>query len=246
MTVYQWDQYDTYKNHNKLISEYYEAVHYCHERALHKLPLASGSKGLDIACGHGESTRLLTKFADSVIGVDSSTELIRLAREQEYPKQTEFICSTFQDYKYGDEKFDLVSGSWFLNHIHNEPDLKTTISKIKSLLKPGGCISFVVPGDSFTSRRVQQLALEEYQWEQAWIEEQPKSTHGVFRYNEESWIRTTIWQPMYLIRLFNKWFNLHTWDVKSTLVREKRLPELNMEPPFEIIYGQLRESEASR
>jgi len=195
---------------------------------------------LDIACGFGESTRLISRFSESVIGIDSSTEMIRVANEQKLGEKFCFICSRFEDFESEQQQFDLISATWFLNHIHDESELEIVFSKISHLLRPGGHVSFVVPSAAFCSRGTQLLARDQFDWHQGWTEEQTRFTKGVFSYGE-SWIPTTIWQPLYLMRLLSRWFDIRCWDVKSTIVSECRLDFWETEPPFEVIHGTKRE-----
>ncbi|EMI55911.1 class I SAM-dependent methyltransferase [Rhodopirellula sallentina] len=239
MTVYQWQNYDQYKSEANQVRDYYDSVHRCHELALQEMLREPCGSALDIACGHGESTKILEDYAHSLVGVDSSDDLIDIAIAQNEHPRTQYYCSTFEDFEAEDGSFDLVSAAWYWNHVHCESGLEEAAKKIHALLRPGGYVSFVVPGDSFTSRRIQDIAREGFHWNQAWTHEMPEATEGVFSY-DDTWIRTKIWQPFFLMRKFSAWFDLSTWDVKATLVREGRLPHLCSEPPFEILYGKAR------
>ena len=236
MTVYQWTNYDRYKSEVNLVRDYYDAVHRCHHLALQRTIPEKCGRALDVACGHGESTHILRDFASSIVGVDSSAELIDIACSQNDHDKTSFVCDSFNDYEPEGPSFDLISAAWYWNHVHCREDIILAAKKMRSLLSTGGRVAFVVPGDSFTSRRIQQIARTDFQWRQAWTHEEPESTEGVFSY-DSTWIQTKIWQPFYLMRLLSDWFDLSAWDVKGTLIREKRLLGLVAEPPFEVLYG---------
>ncbi|GAA4458230.1 class I SAM-dependent methyltransferase [Novipirellula rosea] len=239
MTVYRWTNYDQYKSAVTCVREYYDAVHRCHELALQQLVPQKCELALDIACGHGESTQILKPFANSIVGVDSSEDLIDIANSQNEDPAVRYVCSTFADFDAADESIDLISAAWYWNHVHTAEDLEAAAVKIASLLRPGGSVAFVIPGDSFTSRRIQSIAREDFQWRQAWTHEEREWTEGLFSY-DDTWIQTKIWQPFFLMKFFREWFDLSTWDVKGTLVREDRLSGLVAEPPFEILYGKRR------
>jgi 2-polyprenyl-3-methyl-5-hydroxy-6-metoxy-1,4-benzoquinol methylase len=238
-TTYQWNRYDEYKTLNDRVGEYYATVHQCLAQAIEHTLTDRCQLGLDIACGHGESTRLLSRFADRVVGVDSSDELIRIAREHELGDKFEFECCSFEDFVPPAEKFDIVTAAWYLNHVHTEEAVQGVIEKICQVLRPGGTVAMVVPGDAFTSRRTQAIGLNSFGWKQAWYEETSTFTRGVFDYGDD-WIPTTVWQPTWLMRQLNEHFEIRSWDVKGTMVAEQRLVGLDVEPPFEILYGQLR------
>ncbi len=234
-----WSNYDTFKSDKEIVMRYYAAVHRCVVLALCLLLKRKVPRALDIACGHGDSTKVLTGFAESIVGVDSSEGLIALAREREFDADVQFVCSTFERFEHTGSGFDLISGSWFLNHVHSENELAATAQRIQAMLNPGGSVLFVVPSDAFTSNRTQKLA-RVIDWVQAWTNEDVAWTEGIFRFGDE-WIPTTVWQPLFLMQQLRPYFDLETWDIKGTLVRENLLPELHSEPPFEVIYGRLKE-----
>lgn len=233
----QWQDYDQFKTSNDHVSEYYQAVQTCHAEALAELVRSKVAHGLDIASGHGETSKLLLNFAEQVVGVDSSEDLITKAKMCQTPNLN-FVCSSFEEYQPS-TKFDLISATWFLNHVHSKQDLEATFEKIKSMLNPGGCVSFVTPSNSFTSANIQKIALSLFQWRQAWFEEGDGYTRGVLSYYGQ-WIPTTIWEPVFLMRMLDKHFDVQTWDVKQTQVEHRLLTDFNVEPPFEVIYGTLR------
>lgn len=237
----KWKGYDDYQNgSSRRVQEYYEAVNHCLSLALHQILSKRGKLALDIACGAGTSTRIISRFSDRVIGVDSSPELIQLARSEQLGERFEFIESRFEDYQCEDEKFDLISASWFLNYLDTEEDLASFFARVASLLRPGGCIAFVVPSASYATDTTQAIAREEFDWQQATLEMQPEYSRVVFSYGND-WIKTTIWQPLKLMRMLDQHFHIQAWDVKATLAYERRLQILNTEPPFEVIYGTLRQ-----
>ncbi len=245
MSANQWKNYDGYKNKSDRIKNYYQGVSSCIRQVLLQAVRTKVKRVLDIGCGYGESTELLSEFAESVVGIDSSQTLIDLARQRHYRAKVEFQCSAFEEVQLHNASFDIVSGVWLLNHIHTADELKQILQKIRSLLKSEGLAVFVVPSDSFTTPRIQKIALNDFGWEQAWTVEEPEFTRGLFYYGEE-WIRTTVWQPIYLMRLLDRWFDVRSWDVKGTLIAEKILPDINAGPSFEVIYGQLRSEDEGK
>ena len=237
--TYSWNGYDGFKTDAQLTQAYYGAVHRCFELALRRLlPEDRVATALDIACGSGQSTQVVGKFARKVIGVDSCEASIELARNTEFAVDTQFVRSPFQEYETEDS-YDLVCAAWFHSNLHSEEEQVAMAKKICGLLRPGGKVCFVVPGESFTSRQMQVIS-QGMGWHQAWIEQVAEYTRGVFTFDNERWLRTTIWQPMHLMRVYRPWFELSCWDVKGTLVKEERLQPVCMEPPFEVLYGEVR------
>ncbi len=239
MSAYQWNNYNSYKNESNRIKDYYRGVRCCLRHVFLQFAPTKVERALDIGCGFGESTELITDFAKSIVGIDRSQTLIDLARLNTYQANVAFHCSPFLEAPLAEQSFDIVAGAWFLNHVHTSDDLKQSLAKVHSLLRPGGLVSFVVPSDAFTSARIQKIARNDFGWEQAWTVEEPEFTRGLFSYGQE-WIRTTIWQPIYLMRLLDRWFDIRSWDVKGTLIAERILQDLNAGPTFEVIYGKLK------
>lgn len=239
-----WEGYAGFATEGNLIEKYYAAVGHCMAEAFRILKSNQPDhffwdQGLDIACGDGKSTRLMENFCRQLTGVDSSSDLICQAQEQNESDFTEFKLTSFEDYGVEDESLDVIGATWFLNHVHTVDDLRMTIEKMQRMLRPSGAIALVVPADSFTSQRTQTLAREHFGWKQAWTESAAEFTRGVFSFGNQ-WIETTIWQPLFLARLLDEHFEIRCLDVKSTLINQHLLDEMQTEPPFEVLYGVKR------
>jgi SAM-dependent methyltransferase len=107
------------------------------------LQLAGDLRGLavlDLACGEGYYTReLRQREAARVVGVDSSSEMIRLARAEE-TRRPLGIEYRVQDARAldGAEKFDLVAAAYLLNYAATKEELREMCAAIARVLKPGG------------------------------------------------------------------------------------------------------------
>ncbi|HEY9404301.1 MAG TPA: methyltransferase domain-containing protein [Pyrinomonadaceae bacterium] len=90
---------------------------------------------LEIGCGAGEFSRLLAARAESVIAMDLSPQMIRLARERSklYPN-VDFVEDDVMAYQFPDNQFDCIATLTTLHHLPIEPVLR----KIRKALKPGG------------------------------------------------------------------------------------------------------------
>ncbi len=94
---------------------------------------------LDLACGEGFYTRRIKrKGADTVVGVDISGKMIRLAKQQEQNHPLEI------DYLLGDVmalgsigNFDLVVASYLLNYAQTKEQLLKMFQTIAANLKSG-------------------------------------------------------------------------------------------------------------
>jgi trans-aconitate methyltransferase len=87
---------------------------------------------LDLGCGTGDLTKMISGSCNKVIGLDSSLEMI-LAAQRKYPDLT-FLISDAKDFKI-DTVFDAVFSNAVLHWI---PDAEIVIQNISKHLKTGG------------------------------------------------------------------------------------------------------------
>lgn len=108
-------------------------AHY-HGRLLSRVPERCGSV-LEIGCGTGEFTRLLAARAETVLAVDLSPRMIRLARERSrlHPN-VEFVTGDVMARRLPDNHFDCVATLATAHHLPFESFLR----RVRKALKPGG------------------------------------------------------------------------------------------------------------
>ena len=100
----------------------------------------TGKSILDLACGEGIYTRLLKQNgAARLVGVDISSEMIKLARQEEEkePLEIEYIIADVTEIGFIDS-FDLVVASFLLNYASTKDELLKMCNTISANLKPGG------------------------------------------------------------------------------------------------------------
>lgn len=100
----------------------------------------TGKSILDLACGEGIYTRLLKQNgAARLVGVDISSEMIKLARQEEEkePLEIEYIIADVTEIGFIDS-FDLVVASFLLNYASTKDQLLKMCHTISANLKPGG------------------------------------------------------------------------------------------------------------
>ncbi|MBE9001401.1 class I SAM-dependent methyltransferase [Nostoc sp. LEGE 12447] len=100
----------------------------------------SGKSILDLACGEGIYSRLLKQNgAARLVGVDISSEMIKLARleEDKQPLGIEYIIADVMDVGFI-ENFDIVVASFLLNYASTKDQLLKMCHTISTNLKPGG------------------------------------------------------------------------------------------------------------
>ncbi len=102
----------------------------------------AGSLTLEIGCGTGVFTELVTKSGASITACELSEELLELATKKSYASKVEFLNQDAA--QLGPEhhgRYDVVWGSSVLHHL----DLTLFLPKMLQLMKPGGCFVFAEP-----------------------------------------------------------------------------------------------------
>lgn len=110
---------------------------------VNRINLVSPDKILDIGCGPGNSTQVLSdKFPNAyILGVDKSEDMINAAKKN-YPDLNFRICDVSSELPQLDSDFDIV----FSNAcIHWVPDHRKLIENMLNLLNKNGVLAVQVP-----------------------------------------------------------------------------------------------------
>ena len=109
-----------------------------HWTLLEKTAALIGQPGhaLDLGCGAGRDTRYLLSQGWSVTAVDSNYNAIAILAElpQEHLR---VVQSSFEDFTYGHEAFDLISAQFALP-FNPKASFNDVFTRIKQAIKPGG------------------------------------------------------------------------------------------------------------
>lgn len=103
--------------------------------------LVSGARTLELGCGTGLFTELMSARGVSIFAVDISPDLITLAKERDYPSPVEFYCGDFLTLTGLEGAFDAAWGSSVLHHV----PVDIFLPRILEVLKPGGWMAFAEP-----------------------------------------------------------------------------------------------------
>lgn len=105
-----------------------------------------GSRILDVGCGTGFFTRLLTSGPEQVsaVGVDLEVPFIEYARNAAAKRDLdiEFLVGDAYDLPFEDQSFDVVASHTFFTIV---PDPQKAISEMLRVLRPGGILASVTP-----------------------------------------------------------------------------------------------------
>jgi demethylmenaquinone methyltransferase/2-methoxy-6-polyprenyl-1,4-benzoquinol methylase len=110
------------------------------EKRFRQLPLEgikinSDSKILDLCCGGGVVTQILTNFSTNVTGLDASP--VALARAEAKAPQAQYVEGLAQSLPFPDNSFHLVHTSAALHEMKPE-DLLIIIKEVYRVLQPDG------------------------------------------------------------------------------------------------------------
>jgi len=96
-------------------------------------------RGLHIACGNGESTRLILKHfsIESLSAVDRDSEAIGAARTRTDLGAIDFSVQEVSSLGFADGEFDAV---FDLAELHNLADWRRGLAELRRVLKPGGLL----------------------------------------------------------------------------------------------------------
>ena len=135
-----WRTYDD-------VAETYERVHahrLCEAARdlIEMVGLADGARVLDVGTGTGVAAQAAADAGASVIGIDESIGMLRVAR-RERPK-VPVVAAQAIDLPFGPGRFDAVLGSFVIAHFNK---VETVLFDIARVLRLGGRIGFTTWAD---------------------------------------------------------------------------------------------------
>jgi ubiquinone/menaquinone biosynthesis C-methylase UbiE len=110
------------------------------------LKLAGNLKGktiLDAGCGYGRLMKKFSEYAEEVVGVDISGEMLKEAKKY-LGDHSRLYKGSITNLPFENRSFDIVICDRVLMHL-TELDMKTALLEFKRVLKPDGTILFSVP-----------------------------------------------------------------------------------------------------
>jgi len=110
---------------------------------------------LDLACGQGYLSRILSRKGAAVIGVDLSERMLKFARasEDSEPLGVKYICcSSASMPAVSDASIDCIVSTF---GFHDIKEIEATIEECSRVLKAGGKLVLAIPHPFTYARRVQ-------------------------------------------------------------------------------------------
>ncbi len=96
---------------------------------------------LDLGCGTGKMTRLLSDAGYDMIGVDSSEEMLEIAADAEQ-EEILYLCQDMREFELYGTVAAVVSVCDSMNYILEEEELLTVFRLVNNYLDPGGVFIF--------------------------------------------------------------------------------------------------------
>ena len=95
-----------------------------------------GGRTLDVGAGCGRIIKAIAPHCSSIIGVDSSPDMVRHARE--YVGEDYVILADARGLPFPDDSFDFVYSVLCLQHLETKEDVQKALQEIVRVLKPSG------------------------------------------------------------------------------------------------------------
>jgi ubiquinone/menaquinone biosynthesis C-methylase UbiE len=124
------------------------------------LPDVSGLSGIDIGCGEGYNTRMVSRLGAKLTAVDISQTFVGHAMEQEReePQGTRYLLASAVELPFADATFDFaVSTMCFMD----APEHDKVVGEAFRVLKPGAFVQFSITHPCFQTPRWKWILDEE-------------------------------------------------------------------------------------
>lgn len=113
------------------------------------MPDLTGKRMLDLGCGYGwHCIYAMEQNAASVLGIDISEKMLKVAGEKTPFSQVEYRCCAMEDIEEPEESFDVIFSSLAFHYIE---DMNAVVENVRRMLKTGGTFLFSVEHPVFTA-----------------------------------------------------------------------------------------------
>lgn len=119
--------------------------------------LRQGDKVLDVACGNGYGTNLLSQHCSHVVGADLDPDVIRSARSKS-SGNVRFEIQDVTNTSFEDGQFDVVTSFETIEHVND----RAMLAEMKRITKPNGLLIISTPQNSIGKNPLHPHHLREY------------------------------------------------------------------------------------
>ncbi|MBD3258449.1 methyltransferase domain-containing protein [candidate division GN15 bacterium] len=123
--------------------------------------LVRGRRVLELACGTGYWTKVMSETAAAIVASDMSAEMIEMARAKEYGCPVEFVQADMYGHDFGTGRFDVVAlGFWYSHHPRQSFDRLYEV--LERPLMPGGTIWMVDNNPPAEGPSLESVGIDEH------------------------------------------------------------------------------------
>jgi ubiquinone/menaquinone biosynthesis C-methylase UbiE len=133
------------ESHNKLVDIFQQVPNFVWivvDDVELRIPFQELKKILSIGCGEGSECVLFAENGAKIVGIDSSNELIKLAKKNYSKLGIDFLVMDYEETAFEEATFD---GIISIMSIMYKADLTKVLLELKRILKPHGTMVIVVP-----------------------------------------------------------------------------------------------------
>lgn len=154
----------------------YDTVDHLHRYAI-ALEFIQNKKVVDIACGEGYGSSLISKYAENVVGIDIDKKTISDAIEKYKNPNLRFVVGSADLIPIDSKSIDVVVSFETLEHHDKHVEM---YSEIKRILKPDGLLIISSPDKKYYSELKNRI--NPFHVKELYIEEFREITTSFFKY----------------------------------------------------------------
>lgn len=154
---------------------------------------------LDLGCGAGHGSNMLSKKYSKVTALDISSEAIQYAKENWAASNIDFVVGDSMNLPFPDDTFDVVASFEVFEHL---ADWRKFLSEVRRVLKPEGLIYISTPNKTLYSPGTKKPINPHHVFEMT-IPEFKEALSGYFTIQEFYGQRTPVYNDHFIWKIVN-------------------------------------------